>query len=83
MQLSDYPDKEVEVWPENARAVRLFLRLRTQWRIGMGGPTGLDYGVLPLLIDRAAMSFDEWDELMHDLQTLEYAALAEMHRKDD
>ena len=49
----------------------------------MGGPTGLDYNVLPLLADRAAMTADEWQDLMSDIQVLEAAALSEMNRKDD
>jgi hypothetical protein len=30
---------------ENCEALAWFLRLQTQWRVGMNGPVGLDYGV--------------------------------------
>lgn len=44
------PD-ELEVWPENWDAVEVFGALQTQWRIGMAGPTGLDYAVLPAVME--------------------------------
>ena len=33
------------ILPENCEALAWFLRLQTQWRVGMNGPVGLDYGV--------------------------------------
>ncbi len=33
------------ILPENVEAVAWFLKMQTQWRPGMNGPTGLDYGV--------------------------------------
>jgi hypothetical protein len=30
---------------ENAEAIGWFMKLQTQWRMGMNGPVGLDYGV--------------------------------------
>ena len=73
----------VEVWPECERAVGLFLRLRTQWRIGMSGPTGMDYGAMYPLMERMALDADAWDELLDDIRALESAALDEIHTKDD
>jgi hypothetical protein len=55
----------------------------TQWRTGMGGPTGLDYGVLPEIWRRLKVPPDERDDVFADLRVLETAALNEMHRKDD
>lgn len=68
----------MEVWPENWRVFVLFSRLRTQWRIGMGGPTGLDYAAVYPLLDRAAKDPQEWDELFSDIQVMEGAALKQM-----
>lgn len=34
------------LWPMNLEAFRLFLRLSTQWRVGVNGATGLDYLVV-------------------------------------
>ena len=44
-QLDDYHGEQasIEIWPENETAVSLFERVQTQWRVGMAGPTGLDY----------------------------------------
>ena len=33
------------ILPENCEAMAWFLKLQTQWRVGMNGPVGLDYGV--------------------------------------
>ena len=62
-------------WPENAQAVYLFIQLLTQWRVGMGGPTGLDYAAVYPLLDRKAADSDEWDQLFDDLRVMEGAAL--------
>lgn len=68
----------VEVWPENHAAFNLFYSLRTQWRVGMAGPTGLDYAAVYPLLDRAAKDPQEWDEMFSDIQVMEGAALKQM-----
>lgn len=49
------------VWPENWRALRVFLAMSTQWRM-VGGMsvmrTGLDYGVLDAVDSRIRTSPD-------------------------
>ena len=71
-------ERVVEVWPENHAAFNLFYSLRTQWRVGMGGPTGLDYAAVYPLLDRAAKDPQEWDELFSDIQVMEGTALKQM-----
>jgi hypothetical protein len=68
----------IEVWPENQQAYVLFADLRTQWRMGMGGPSGLDYLVLYAALDRMKLSDEEARELEGDIRTMEYAALGAM-----
>ena len=68
----------MEVWPDNHAAFILFNNLSTQWRIGMGGPTGLDYAAVYPLLDRAAKDPQEWDELFSDIQVMEGAALKQI-----
>ena len=68
----------VEVWPDNHAAFILFNNLSTQWRVGMGGPTGLDYAAVYPLLDRAAKDPQEWDELFSDIQVMEGAALKQI-----
>jgi hypothetical protein len=50
--------------------------MSTQWRVGMSGATGLDYGVLYRKMDRLQLSEAEYDDLEEDVRTLESAALA-------
>ncbi len=53
----------------------------TQWRVGGGGPIGLDYNVLYRRMDRMDLTPDEYDEMEHDIQILECAAINMMHKK--
>ena len=69
----------IEVWPDNLRAFQLFQGLRTQWRAGMGGPTGLDYFVAYHRMDRMGLTPAEYEQLDQDLQVMEAAALHAMH----
>ena len=66
------------MWPDNHAAFILFNNLSTQWRVGMGGPTGLDYAAVYPLLDRAAKDQQEWDELFSDIQVMEGAALKQI-----
>lgn len=65
----------MQPWPDNLAALYLFQYMRTQWRTGMGGPTGLDYGVLFRKMDRMGLSPDEYEQLECDIQVMEVAAL--------
>lgn len=40
-------DERLALWPENAIPVMIFEAMLSQWRMGMGGPIGLDYSALP------------------------------------
>mgnify|MGYP006274710629 CR=1 FL=1 len=75
------PD-EFEVWEENWMVVELFLRVQTQWRIGMSGPVGLDYvavaWVLKLVAEEASHR-----ALLEDLQIMEGAVLAHIAKQGD
>jgi len=50
----------------------------TQWRAGMGGPTGLCYEAIYPLLDRVARTPEEWDELFEDIRAMEREALSVM-----
>ncbi len=74
----------VPVWPENRQSVHVFMRLRTQWRVGMAGATGLDYAALtPELWRLTKTRPRDRRRVFDDLQVLEVAALNEMNRKTD
>lgn len=74
--------QNVEVWPENWPVFELFCTVRTQWRVGFGGPIGLDYSAVYPLIDRMTDDKDEWAQILRDLQCMEFAALAAMKTDD-
>lgn len=61
--------------------MQLFLRLRTQWRTGLNGATGLDYTVAFQLLDRAGYTGEAWGLALDELQQMEIAALDEMRKK--
>lgn len=65
----------VDIWPDNVRAYNLFQGLRTQWRVGMGGPVGIDFLVAYRRMDRMNLSPEEYDCLDSDLQVMEGEAL--------
>jgi hypothetical protein len=64
---------EVEAWPENAAAVRLFDAMLTQWRMGPRVPVGLDYTALPVVQRRAGLRCRPGD--FRALQVMEAEAL--------
>ncbi|MFZ9620419.1 MAG: DUF1799 domain-containing protein [Prochlorococcaceae cyanobacterium] len=68
-----------EVWKENWDAVVMWTRLQTQWRASAGGVIGLDYGVLEWLL--RLYEVKDQRALLEDLQIMEGAALAAMHKE--
>ncbi len=67
------------VWPDNKQAVRVFLAMRTQWRPGPAGATGLDYSALPEVWRRTQTAPADRDDVFAALQLLEGAALSAMY----
>ncbi|MFG6457865.1 DUF1799 domain-containing protein [Roseateles sp. BYS96W] len=57
---------------------RLFLDVSTQWRVGMGGATGLDYTPLMRLLDREQLNADDWRDTFDSVRAIEAAALDQM-----
>lgn len=75
--VADY-EEEAELWPENWPAFELFSQLQTQWKVGMAGPTGLDYATLFLLMDRHALAGAAWWQMFDDIRLCEATALKTM-----
>ena len=71
-------DEEVEVWPDNWQAFRLFNALGTQWRTGPVGATGLDYSVIREVSILIGIKKRQILEMFPDLQIIEAEALAVM-----
>ncbi|MCE0778934.1 DUF1799 domain-containing protein [Pseudomonas sp. NMI542_15] len=78
MTLADIPEEEVEVWPDAWPAFRLFEALSTQWRLGQGGPSGLDYAAIPITASMLGIKRLELIDIFPDLRTMEVEALAVM-----
>lgn len=72
----------IEIWPEHVQAFNLFQGLGTQWRVGMGGPTGLDYFVAYHRMDRMGLTQEEYNQLDRDLQIMEAAALEVISQRE-
>lgn len=78
---ADYALPPVEVWPVNWRAFCFFADLRTQWRVAMGGATGLDYPAVIALMGLYEVPQADRVQLMDDIRVMESAALAQMSVK--
>lgn len=73
--------EEVELWLDNLPAYNLFIVMGTQWRVGMGGPYGLDYSALPALWPLMSIRESDRADAFGDLREMESAALEQMNRK--
>lgn len=71
----------VEVWPDNMTTVSAFIAMGTQWRIGMNGPTGLDYAALSHVMRMTGVRRAEWPYVFEGVRIMESAALAEIRKK--
>lgn len=71
-------DDTVEVFPDIWPSFLLFNVLGTQWRTGVAGPTGLDYGVIRDVGAIIGMTKKQISKAFPDLQVMEAEALAVM-----
>jgi hypothetical protein len=68
------------VWPENWAAVRIALRLATQWRMGFGGQVGLVYD-FPFWLDLERVPRADWPQVVDDVQAIEAEMLRLIREK--
>lgn len=78
----DYANERIEIWPENQQAINLFTSISTQWRVGAGWPTGLDYNVLFTRMARMDLSDERHEQLFDDIRVIESEALRIINKKD-
>lgn len=78
----DYANDVIEIWPENHQAINLFTSISTQWRVGAGGPTGLDYNVLFTIMGLMDLSYERHVQLFEDIRVIESEALRVLNKKD-
>lgn len=63
------------LWPENVPAFSVFRQLRTQWRIGWAGPTGLDYAAVVSHLQTIGMRGRKLREMYSAVLQMEMGAL--------
>ena len=63
---------DYSIWPEHLEVVSLFIRCMTQWRCGVSGVIGLDYGVV--LQMASLYQIQDLARVMEDLQIMELHA---------
>lgn len=72
----DAPEPEAcEIWAELLPAVRLFEALMSQWRVGAGGRTGLDYAAIPATARLVGIKGRALREAFDGLRVMEGEAL--------
>lgn len=82
LTVEDYADElAVGVFHDNVEAVNLFISLSTQWRVGLGGPYGLDYTALYHKLDRMRLTDARYRELEEEILALEEGALKQMQEE--
>jgi len=69
-----------EVTPEAWPAVSMFLKVQTQWRVGMGGVIGLDYGAVRWCFELEQVSNPA--ELLDDMQVMEAKVVEILSQRD-
>lgn len=70
------PDDICYLWPCNVRAWNIWQQVQTQWRVGMAGREGLDYGcVAAYLASVPGLRPKAHAELWAGLRAMERAAL--------
>lgn len=74
----DYPPEDVEVFSDNWDCFRVFDSMGTQWRVGMSGPTGLDYNVLPICLKSLGIKKKQLKNILPELRVMESEALKVM-----
>ncbi|MFK3971184.1 DUF1799 domain-containing protein [Pseudomonas sp. NPDC087358] len=78
MTRADIPDETFEVLPDVWPAFLTFNAMSTQWRVGMGGAVGLDYGAISAVTAFLGLSKKQTARLFPDLRVLEAEALLVM-----
>lgn len=79
------PDEPLEaeacgVWPENWQGLCVFLRMQTQWRVGMAGPVGLVYDSVQMWLEIEGVQREDWPKVLDCVQGLEAASLRLMRK---
>lgn len=72
----------IEVWPDNWTAYEVFKGVGTQWRVGAGGATGLDYSAVKWVMGMLKVPKKRRLDVLNDIRVLEGEALQQMNKKN-
>lgn len=78
---ADLDDGVFGVWPDNIPAINVLVAMMTQWRMGPGGPIGMDYNVLPSVFRLQRVRREIWPSVFDDVRTVESVALQAMNEE--
>lgn len=78
MSVAEMEGPPLGVFSDNWPAALLFVRMGTQWRVGFGGRTGLDFAVLYHRMDRMGLAPDAYAQIEDQIMTMEDVALRTM-----
>jgi hypothetical protein len=81
-KLYDGLDGVFPVWEENTLAIEAFLKVRTQWRTGAVGYTGLDYLAVERRIQRMKLAPELEERVLEDIELMETSILAEWAKEE-
>jgi hypothetical protein len=79
---TDLDDNAIELWPDTADSVLVFVAMQTQWRQGFAGPTGLDYAALGAVLRLRSIPRARHGDVFEDVRAMEAETLNLMHAKD-
>lgn len=74
----DIPEVVIDVLPDVWESFVVFDSMGTQWRTGPGGVIGLDYNVVPLVMESLDIERKEIKVILPDLQVMERVAMKVM-----
>lgn len=69
------PPQDFLIYEDNWDAFLVFDSMSTQWRMGSVGPTGLDYNVIPMMMESLSIDKSEMVEIVPCLRIMENEAL--------
>ena len=76
VDLSDF-----EVWPDNWLPYEIFCEVSDQWRMGQGGPVGLDLNVVFHVMDLFEInSRDERLDTLRAIRVMSASAITQMNK---
>lgn len=73
----EQPDSErvCHLWPDNLHAWQCWQGVQTQWRVGVGGATGLDYAGVRAYLDEQALPAEDRRSVFAGIQACERTTL--------